>query len=202
MPVTPLHFGPALLAKKLSPDHFSLGAFAVTQVVIDTESVSNILLDRWPVHAHLHTVAGSLVVALVVIAVAKAPLSAINRWAARRVEGGDRVAPQLRRSLRPITWTGLIVGALFGALTHILLDGFMHADMEPFAPWNASNPFLFDGGFVWVHGVCFALTIAGVAIWTVRSRQASVADSSRPSPSPWRCTGGSPKKPWPTRWGR
>lgn len=42
MPLTPSHFGPALLVKSLAPRRFSWGAFIAATVVIDCETAYNI----------------------------------------------------------------------------------------------------------------------------------------------------------------
>ena len=62
MPVTPFHLGAALPLKPLAGRRLSLGVFALVQIGIDLESGYNLLLDRWPVHARLHTLPGALAV--------------------------------------------------------------------------------------------------------------------------------------------
>ena len=57
MPFTPLHFGPGLLLKAAAPRHVSFTAFVASQVLIDLESLYNILRGAWPVHRELHTFA-------------------------------------------------------------------------------------------------------------------------------------------------
>lgn len=37
-----------------------------------------------------------------------------------------------------------ILGAVLGAVTHILLDMLVHSEMQPLAPWVDSNPFYCD----------------------------------------------------------
>jgi membrane-bound metal-dependent hydrolase YbcI (DUF457 family) len=32
------------------------------------------------------------------------------------------------------------IGAFLGSTSHVLLDSFVHADVQPFAPWIAGNP--------------------------------------------------------------
>ena len=55
MPITPYHFGPGALLKALAPKRVSLLAFVAANVVIDVESLVNLLAGRQPVHATLHT---------------------------------------------------------------------------------------------------------------------------------------------------
>ena len=42
----------------------------------------------------------------------------------------------------PIRWVVVFLSAFIGAYSHVLLDGVMHADLQPFAPFLASNTFL------------------------------------------------------------
>ena len=45
------------------------------------------------------------------------------------------------------------------------LDGLMHLDVHPFAPWSAENPLLIPGSFGWVHLVCALVGLAGGLLW-------------------------------------
>ena len=55
MPFTPLHLGFGTIIKAILPNSFSFSAFALTQIIIDVESLYNLLNRKWPVHAFLHT---------------------------------------------------------------------------------------------------------------------------------------------------
>lgn len=49
--------------------------------------------------------------------------------------------------------------------SHVLLDGVMHADLQPFAPFSASNAFL---GFISVealHDFCLYSGLVGVGLY-------------------------------------
>src|SRR6185503_16141656 len=93
MPVTPFHLGPALVVKAIFRERFSLGVFTLVQGVIDVESIANILLNRWPVHADLHTVLGALAVSAVCAVVGRPLVSWLNRRLPRRRLEGERVIP-------------------------------------------------------------------------------------------------------------
>lgn len=165
MPLTPFHGGPALLVRAAARRRFSFAVFTATQIAIDLESGANLALGRWPVHAHLHTVLGSLVVAAVVALAMRRPLSALNRALARRVP------PRLAAELGDITWPAAAIAAAFGALSHIALDAMMHADMQPFAPFTAGNPLLLDDSFTWIHRACALAGLAGALLWLVLTRR-------------------------------
>jgi hypothetical protein len=119
MPFTPYHFGAGALAKSIAPRHFSFTAFAVSNVLIDVEPLVRMLglLDDTILHGPTHTFPGAVVIAAVT-------LPAIRLW--------DRAAAALRLTgLRPPTvptWM-VLTSALVGTVSHVILDGMMHADM-------------------------------------------------------------------------
>jgi hypothetical protein len=185
MPVTPFHIGPALIANGLTRNHFSLGTFALVQVVIDIEAVYNILLGHWPVHTTLHTMLGATAVA-VLAALCRRPISWVNRtvlgrWArARAAKGsGEPAAGSLHglaiatieAELAPVTWTGALVGAVLGVLLHVPIDAMMHPDVKPFAPWSDANPLFIPGSFEWLHVACLVAGLLGLGLWARRVRR-------------------------------
>jgi hypothetical protein len=172
MPVTPFHLGPALVIKAAMPRHFSLGAFTLVQGIIDVESVGNILLGRWPVHATLHTFVGAGAVAALVAVVGRPILAAAYRWPRGRTRSA-----WYRAQLDPPTWLAVAVGAGMGAVLHVVPDAMMHPDLQPLRPWSPRNPFLFDGAFALVHVVCLVLAIAGWFVWRRRSTPIEAARS-------------------------
>jgi hypothetical protein len=160
--------GPALVLKSVLGRHVSLGVFGVVQIVIDVESVSNILLGRFPVHDHLHTLPGALAVAAVVTLLARAPLSWVNGWLRRR----EDVPRWLRDELLPVTWLSAGLGAGLGGATHVLFDGMMHADARPFAPFVSTNVLLVPGSFEAIHGACAVAGVLGLVLWSLFARRA------------------------------
>lgn len=139
MPITPLHFGPAALAKAVTPKYFSFGVFGFTQLAMDLEPLYYLIQGVWPIHRFFHTYLGATLVAVFAVVVGK-PLSelVIRLWN-RRLRPGQRdwlgIAPR-------ITLIAAVVGALFGAYSHVFLDSIMHSDMQPFAPWWDGNGLL------------------------------------------------------------
>jgi hypothetical protein len=181
MPVTPFHFGPGLLLKAVLGRRMSFGTFVLVQCAIDVESVANILLDRWPVHDHLHTMVGALAVAAVVAVASRRPLTSLNE--ALRARGPDDLAgrylsdgisalacrlnahTKFTEALRPLSWSGAFSGAALGAITHVLLDGVIHLDMAPFGSWLATNPLLVDESFLWMHLGCAIVGVVTLLLW-------------------------------------
>ena len=55
MPMTPFHFGPGAALQALAPRQISFLAFCAANVVIDIESLVNLIGQRDPVHAFMHS---------------------------------------------------------------------------------------------------------------------------------------------------
>ena len=150
MPVTPFHLGPGLLLKGAAPRSVSMAAFTVANVVIDLESVVNIVAGRYPIHATLHTLPVALAVGLA--------SGAATALLARRMR---RTSPALR--LRPC-----LVGGVFGGLGQTLLAAVMHADLLPFRPFTDANPLLGAVPLDGLHLACVVAGVVGAAVWAWR----------------------------------
>ena len=159
MPVTPFHFGPGAAIWSASPKNVSFLSFCAANVLIDTESLYNMVADRPRIHTFLHTYIGSTLAALGIVAaflllVRSArliPLPDLFGWKAL---GTRQVA----------------IGALLGAWTHVFVDSIMHADITPFAPMSSSNPTYRVITLGWLHSLCIATAVLGAAVATLRNR--------------------------------
>jgi hypothetical protein len=67
VPVTPFHFGPGALITVASRGYVSFLAFCAANVLIDVESLYNMLTMQARIHTFLHTYAGATIAAGVVI---------------------------------------------------------------------------------------------------------------------------------------
>lgn len=166
VPFTPFHFGPGLLGKGFAARWYSWSAFIASNVIIDFESFYYLQRQDYPVHRKLHTFVGASMVG-----VATAVL----------LLGLRRVLPSLRTRLekRPptvraeATTLGIVVGAMAGALSHPVLDGLMHPDIEPFQPWTSENPLRGLIGRGELHVGCLLAGLVGAilaAIWWAREQ--------------------------------
>ena len=154
MPVTPFHFGPGLLLHAMAPRRVSFMAFCASNGLIDVESLVNLVRGHDPVHAFFHSFAGATRAG-----VAAAGLMLASRQAGRRL-----------RLPNPFGWLELsfgaiVVGALLGAWSHVLLDGVMHSDLRPFLPFDGdANPFLHFVSLGALHLGCVAAGGAGALL--------------------------------------
>jgi membrane-bound metal-dependent hydrolase YbcI (DUF457 family) len=154
VPITPFHFGPGVLFAGAAPRRVSLIAFIAANCITDVESIYNVLTGNFPYHRFLHTFLGAVVVTALTIA-----LFIFTRQVARKVPLPNWFSWQ-QLTLVPVT-----VGALLGSFSHIVLDGVMHADMRPFAPWSDANPFLHHVSLGVLHGGCVAAAVLGGLLW-------------------------------------
>lgn len=131
MPITPFHFGPGAFLHSVAPRQVSFLAFCAANVLIDLESLYNLVHGRFPVHAFFHTVIGaSLVIAGVMLLF----------WACQRLTSRWTWANVFH--WRSLTRRQVLVGATLGAYSHVVLDSIMHADLQPLSPFTPANPLL------------------------------------------------------------
>ena len=150
MPFTPLHLGPGLLLKAALGRRFSFMVFGGTQVLMDIEPALG-MLRVWPVlHGYTHTVLGALLIGTVAGIIGRP----IRELALRR----------LHIAHPPFTWASSFAGAYVGTFSHVALDAIMHADMAPFWPLLAGNPWLGAVSLDTLHIACFAAGLLGLAV--------------------------------------
>jgi membrane-bound metal-dependent hydrolase YbcI (DUF457 family) len=158
MPITPFHFGPGAAIHALAPRRISFLAFCGANVLTDVEPLYYMLTHQYPVHRFLHTITGAT---LTWVAGSALLLLAI------------RVGSQMRlpnwfgwRNLTPMP---IAIGAALGTYSHLILDGLMHADMTPFAPFTQANPLLGIISLGRLHLGCALAAIGGLIVIGVRS---------------------------------
>lgn len=150
MPFTPIHLGPGLAFKAIGGRRFSFMVFGGAQVLMDIEPLVGILRG-WPVlHGYTHTALGALVIGTVAGIIGRP----ISEFALRR----------LRIAYPPFTWGASFAGAYVGSFSHVALDAVMHADMNPFWPVLAGNPWLGAVSLDTLHLACLAAGLLGLAV--------------------------------------
>jgi len=154
MPVTPFHLGVGLVAKALLRGSFSLMVFAWSQVLMDLQPIIALTTGKGEVHGWSHTWIGAIAIGAVATVTGK-PLA---DWVLRLV------APRTKAAVR-VSWWVAAGSAFFGTLSHIVLDGFMHSDLHPFAPWSETQPWLGSISYGGVYLLCVVLGTLGAAGW-------------------------------------
>ena len=155
--------GPALAIKAVSGRRFGLISFGVTQVLIDVETLIHLLRGDAVAHEFLHTFLGATLMA--------APAAVFGLGLARllveRRPLGGWVANAVGR-LGETSWAAAAIGALSGAWSHVVLDGMMHPDARPFAPWSGANPFLNAMTLGTLHQLCVVTGVLGGVVLLAR----------------------------------
>lgn len=165
MPITPLHFGPALSTRIVFP-RLSLGIFATTQFLMDCETAVNFFAGQIRLHGFFHSFLGSLIP----FAIAYLLHRPLFHW----------LAPKLARFPTFQKWAKaeghlsryVVLGTgLFAVWSHVVLDAIMHSDLTPFYPFSESNPFLQVVPASGLNQFCLIALLVGLAVaWTRRER--------------------------------
>lgn len=153
MPFTPFHFGPGAALHALAPRRISFLAFCAANVVIDTEPLYYMLTHQYPLHRFFHTFMG----VAVAIGLTVALFIGLQKMA-----GKVRFIPNLF-GWKSLTLLPVVVGAVLGGYTHIVLDGLMHGDIQPLAPFSAANPFQGLVSLEALHRFCIYAGVFGLA---------------------------------------
>lgn len=164
MPITPFHFGPGALLQSAAPRHVSFLAFCTANVLIDLESLHNLVRGHHPVHAFFHTYVG----ATLVVAATLLLFLGVKRLASRTW------VPDLFR-WRALTTRQVLIGAALGAYTHVVLDSVMHHDIQPLQPFSPDNALLGLVPLGVLHLACLAAGVLGGLVaatrWFVGGRE-------------------------------
>lgn len=154
MPLTPFHLGPGLLFKAVFRGAFSLMVFGWATVLIDLEPLIALTTGWGEVHGWSHTWVGAIAIGAVATVSGK-PLADL----ALRLVARDS-ATRLH-----VRWWVAAASAYVGTLSHILLDGLMHSDMHPFAPWSDAQPWLGAISVSQVYLLCVVTGAIGAVAW-------------------------------------
>jgi hypothetical protein len=157
MPVTPFHFGPGAALYAIAPKRVSFLAFCSANVLIDFESLYNLVTHQYPVHRFLHTYIGATLAAIAIVLLFR---------------GARRVAPRMRLPdlfrWQELTLAQVVVGAALGAWSHVLLDSIMHPDMAPLAPFSHANTALGVVSLSVLHWFCVASAVIALLVLGIR----------------------------------
>lgn len=153
MPFTPFHFGMGAALHATSPRRISFLAFCAANVVTDFEPLYYMLTQEPPYHRFLHTFVGATfgwiaTLVLFLMLIRLGALIGFPNWF----------------GWRDLTLPPIAVGAALGTYSHQILDGMMHADMTPFAPFSDANPLLGIIPLGVLHWACVVAAILGITV--------------------------------------
>lgn len=130
MPFTPFHMGPGMAIKAILPEKFSLMVFGWSQIVMDIEPLIQIARGEENWHGVTHNLAGAVLLGVLAAASGK-----------YLVEWGVRLLSLGRRRIS-IPWRAALLTGWIGSFSHVLIDAFLHRDMQPLWPFWTGNPLL------------------------------------------------------------
>lgn len=157
MPFTPLHMGPGLLLKSLLQGSFSLMVFGWAQILMDVEPLVAMIRGEGVLHGASHTWAGALLIGGVA-ALSGKPAAVLGLRL-------FRLASHL-----PLSWPVAFASAWIGTFSHVLLDGVMHADMQPLRPFTDGNGLLCLVSVGHLHLFCLVTGALGLLLYPLLPR--------------------------------
>jgi hypothetical protein len=158
MPVTPFHIGAGLLFKAYAPARVSWVVFALVNILIDLEPILGYLFTGDPAHRQLHSYLGAASVVARGVWPGRLLAEAWLRWWNRQL---NPVQARWLGTGTQISLTAAWCGALLGSGSHIVLDSFMHPDMQPYWPWAVGNGLLQKIPVDGLHAICLAAAAWG-----------------------------------------
>lgn len=165
MPFTPFHLGAAMVVKPFANSSFSLLIFGFTQIMMDIEPLLGLIYGWDILHGPSHTLLGALGIGLCVAAIPATPYL----YALRYIDSELKFAEMdwMIVSKRNFSYRVRLISALYGSLSHVLLDGLMHHDLYPFAPFSQAQPWLGLVAEAEVYRGCAYFGLLGIIIWVI-----------------------------------
>lgn len=170
MPFTPYHFGPALLLGMLLIPFVDLSAILIASVILDLEPLAVLMFNLpFPLHGVFHTYLAASIVAI---------LLALTLWPFRGVLNTVVSAFGVHQKS---TFRSLLLASFIGTYSHIFLDSFLYAEMNPFYPL-LRNPFvgLIQGQVI--YNLCVLSGLFGIGLyvgyllyWHYKSRETQLS---------------------------
>jgi hypothetical protein len=160
VPFTPFHFGPGALVSVATPKYVSFLSFCAVNVLIDVESLYNMVTGQPRIHTFLHTYIGASLAAIATVVI-----FLFARWLATRTLDG------LLLRWVDIRRTPVVIGALVGAWSHVVLDSIMHADITPLAPFTSRNDLYQLIPLTTLHGLCVAAAAIAIVWLALRDKK-------------------------------
>ncbi|MBS3794100.1 MAG: hypothetical protein KGY80_04345 [Candidatus Thorarchaeota archaeon] len=156
MPFTPFHFGPAMLFVFLFFPFFDVAALLLSSVIVDVEPFGVLFLGfPGPLHGFLHTFVGATIMGILA-----SFLVYILQLPVQRILVLFKIRQETKISR-------IVYTSLFGTYSHVFLDSFLYAEMNPFFPF-LGNPLygLLPG--LWIYMICMIGFLIGFLLYLFR----------------------------------
>jgi membrane-bound metal-dependent hydrolase YbcI (DUF457 family) len=147
--------GPAILIKALLQGSFSLLVFGWAQIAMDLQPLIVLLAGEGRLHGFSHTLAGATLLGMISALSGKY----LSEYGLRLIGVAKKNNPVR------ITWPVAFGSALLGVYTHVVLDGIMHGDVEPFYPLHQANSLAGLVGIDELHRFCLYSGLAGALLY-------------------------------------
>jgi hypothetical protein len=149
--------GTGMLIKALLQGSFSLMVFGWSQIIMDLQPLWVLLNGHGHVHGFSHTFIGGTILAV------------ISALSGKYLSEFGLTLLGISKSSQPIkiSWLVAFISAFFGCYSHVILDGIMHSDIQPFYPITLNNPMLGYFSVASLHKFCLYTGLMGAAIFYV-----------------------------------
>lgn len=155
MPFTPYHFGPSGFVGLALRKWIDIPVFVLANVVIDLEPLAVILFGlNYPLHGYFHTFLVGTVVALVWGLIAYSGKSILQRLM------------KLFHLSYETNFRKMLLSAILGIWFHILLDGQLYTDIQPFWPLK-TNPMYGLLSYNTVYLICKISFLLAIVLYII-----------------------------------
>jgi len=155
MPFTPFHLGPGLFVAMLLFPLIDVVVILIASVIVDVEPAYYLFTHGYVYHGFLHSFVGCSIVAVMLSLIA---------YPLRRVYLKILETFGLRQKT---SFRKILISSLVGTNLHVLLDGFLYPEMNPFYPISG-NPLLNMLSEATVYPICIITFILGATIYVAR----------------------------------
>ena len=155
MPFTPFHMGAGILLKALLHGSFSLMVFGWAQIIMDLQPLFVLLSGEGQLHGFSHTFIGATLLAIVAA------------FSGKYLSEFGLIFLGIAKREKPIhiIWPVTFISAFIGTFSHVILDGIMHSDVQPYYPISESNHFLGLLTTADLHKFCVYSALIGAGIY-------------------------------------
>lgn len=155
MPFTPFHLGPAFFLGEILEKRVNLISILLGSIIIDVRAAYCLFSGCRPLHGPLHTFFSATLIACMLAWM----VFSQRQWL-------QKVTERLR-IMQTYSFTSILMGALIGTWSHILLDSFLYTDIRPRWPLTG-NTFLGILEAETVYMLCIFFFLPAIGIYGYR----------------------------------